>query len=178
MVSGMLTLAKAESGDEIPKEPLVVEKLVDEVVIHARERAHAKGLLLAADHPPDASTVVVGEAGLLRQMVVNVVDNAIKFTEAGRVDVGVRRENGTAVIEVRDTGVGIDEGEAERLFDRFFRGDPAHARAAEGTGLGLAIVRSIARVHGGTVEAHPRPDGGSVFRIKLPATQDTLTSGS
>jgi two-component system, OmpR family, sensor kinase len=178
MVSGMLTLAKAESGDEIVKEPLVVERIVDDVVLHARERAHAKGLLLAADHAPDASTVVIGEAGLFRQMIVNVVDNAIKFTEAGRVDVAVRREDGSAIVEVRDTGVGIDSASADRLFDRFFRGDPAHARAAEGTGLGLAIVRSIARVHGGTVEAEARPEGGSVFRIKLPAVQDSFTLGS
>jgi len=178
MVSGMLTLAKAESGDELPKEPLVVEQIVDDVVVHARERAHAKGLLLAADHPPDARTIVFGDAGLIRQMVVNVVDNAVKFTEAGRVDVAVRREDHAAIIEVLDTGVGIDGASAERLFDRFFRGDPAHARAAEGTGLGLAIVRSIARVHGGTVEAHVRPTGGSVFRISLPAAQDSFTAGS
>jgi signal transduction histidine kinase len=178
MVSGMLTLAKAESGDELPKEPLVVEQIVDDVVVHARERAHAKGLLLAADHPPDARTIVFGDAGLIRQMIVNVVDNAVKFTEAGRVDVAVRREDHAAIIEVLDTGVGIDDASAERLFDRFFRGDPAHARAAEGTGLGLAIVRSIARVHGGTVEAHVRPTGGSVFRISLPAAQDSFTAGS
>jgi signal transduction histidine kinase len=178
MVSGMLTLAKAESGDELPKEPLVVEQIVDDVVVHARERAHAKGLLLAADHPPDARTIVFGDAGLIRQMVVNVVDNAVKFTEAGRVDVAVRREDHAAIIEVLDTGVGIDGASAERLFDRIFRGDPAHARAAEGTGLGLAIVRSIARVHGGTVEAHVRPTGGSVFRISLPAAQDSFTAGS
>jgi len=178
MVSGMLTLAKAESGDELPKEPLVVEQIVDDVVVHARERAHAKGLQLAADHPPEARTVVIGDAGLIRQMIVNVVDNAIKFTEAGRVDVTVRREDHAAVVEVLDTGVGIDSASADRLFDRFFRGDPAHALAAEGTGLGLAIVRSIARVHGGTVEAGSRPAGGSVFRISLPAVPESFTAGS
>jgi signal transduction histidine kinase len=178
MVSGMLTLAKAEAGDAIPKEPLVMERLVDDVVAHAHERAASKGLELAAHHDPGASTIVVGDAGLLRQLVGNLVDNAIKFTPRGRVDVAVRHENGCATIEVADTGPGVEDEAADRLFDRFFRGDPAHARATEGTGLGLAIVRSIARVHGGSVTARARPDGGSLFSVSLPAEPESFTGGS
>ena len=178
MVSGMLTLAKAEAGDAIPKEPLVLERLVDEVVAHLHERAAAKGLALEAHHPPGASTVVIADSGLLHQLVGNLVDNAIKFTETGRVDVTVRHDGERAVVEVADTGPGIDEEAADRLFDRFFRGDPAHARAIEGTGLGLAIVRSIARVHGGAVSAQPRPEGGSVFAVVLPAEPESLIAGS
>jgi two-component system, OmpR family, sensor kinase len=178
MVSGMLTLAKAEAGDAIPKEPLILERLVDDVVAHEQERAAAKGLALAAHHAPEARTIVVGDAGLLRQLIGNLVDNAIKFTPAGEVDVTVRGENGHALVEVADTGHGIGAGGADRLFDRFFRGDPAHARTTEGTGLGLAIVRSIARVHGGTVSAEPRPDGGSLFTVSLPAERESFTAGS
>ncbi len=178
MVSGMLTLAKAEAGDAIPKEPLVLERLVDDVVAHAQERAAAKGLTLAAHHPKGASTIVIGDAGLLRQLIGNLIDNALKFTEAGRVDVSVRREDGQAVVEVTDSGPGIDGAAADRLFDRFFRGDPSHARTVEGTGLGLAIVRSIARVHGGTVAAQARQEGGSTFSVSLPAEPDSFTEGS
>ncbi len=182
MVSGMLTLSKAEAGDAIPKEPLVLERLVDDVVAHARERAAAKGLELVARQAAGAGTIVMADAGLLRQMVGNLIDNAIKFTAAGTIEVAVRRDDGHAVIDVQDTGPGIDSGTAERLFDRFFRGDPAHARAVEGTGLGLAIVRSIARVHGGRVAAHARPGGGSTFTITLPAEpesfQESFTTGS
>jgi len=178
MVSGMLTLSKAEAGDAIPKEPVVLERLVDDVVAHAQDRAAAEGLVLESHHPPDASTIVVGDAGLLRQLVGNLVDNALKFTNEGRVDAGVRHEDGWAVVEVTDTGPGIEAGAADRLFDRFFRGDPSHARAVEGTGLGLAIVRSIARVHGGTVSAEARPEGGSVFRARLPAEPESFTGGS
>ena len=177
MVSGMLTLAKAESGDAIPKEPLVLERIVDDVVLHARESALEKGLALTAHHPNGTGTIVVGDPGLLRQLVRNLVDNAIKFTTEGSIDVHVRRNGETAAIEVTDTGAGIDEGSADRLFDRFFRGDPAHARATEGTGLGLAIVRSIARVHGGTVRARPRPEGGSTFTVTLPIEPE-FTPGS
>ncbi len=178
MVSGMLTLSKAEAGDAIPKEPLVLERLVDDVVAHARERAAAKGLAIGAHHPADASTIVMGDAGLLRQLVGNLVDNAIKFTDAGSIDVAVRRDDGRAVVDVRDTGRGVDAVAADRLFDRFFRGDPAHARTVEGTGLGLAIVRSIARVHGGSVTARARPEGGSTFSVVLPAEPESFTAGS
>ena len=178
MVSGMLTLSKAEAGDAIPKEPVVLERLVDDVVAHAQDRAAAEGLTLEAHHPPNASTIVVGDAGLLRQLVGNLVDNALKFTNEGRVDVGVRWEDGCAVIEVTDTGPGIEASAADRLFDRFFRGDPSHGRAVEGTGLGLAIVRSIARVHGGSVSAEARSEGGSVFRVRLPAEPESFTGGS
>ncbi|HEX3549196.1 MAG TPA: HAMP domain-containing sensor histidine kinase [Candidatus Elarobacter sp.] len=182
MVSGMLTLSKAEAGDAIPKEPIVLERLIDDVVAHAHERAAEKGVTLAAHHADGPGTIVMADAGLLRQMVGNLVDNAIKFTPAGTIDVGVRRDDGRVLVEVSDTGPGISEGTAERLFDRFFRGDPAHARAIEGTGLGLAIVRSIARVHGGSVSAHARPGGGSTFTVALPAEpesfQESFTTGS
>jgi len=177
MVSGMLTLAKAESGDAIPKEPLVLEQIVDDVALHALEPAREKGLQLFTHHADDARTIVIGEPGLLRQLVRNLVDNAIKFTDAGRIDVSVHGNGGRARIEVSDTGSGIDPRSAERLFDRFFRGDPAHARVTEGTGLGLAIVRSIARVHGGTVSAQARPEGGSTFTVTLPSEPE-FTAGS
>jgi len=168
MVSGMLTLAKADSGDQIPKEPLNLKPLVADVVAHARVRAAENGLELRAELEADGP-YVLAEGALIRQLVSNLVDNAIKFTERGEIVVAVRHEPGTARISVSDTGIGIAPEMAERLFDRFFRGDPAHSRTIEGTGLGLAIVRSIARVHGGSVTAAARPEGGSVFTVILPA---------
>jgi signal transduction histidine kinase len=170
MVGGMLTLAKADSGDQIPKEPLALNPLVADVVAHARDRAAQSGLELRAELAPDGP-YILGDSPLIRQLINNLVDNAIKFTEEGEVVVSVRQEPGTARISVSDTGIGIAPETAERLFDRFFRGDPSHSRAIEGTGLGLAIVRSIARVHGGTVSAAARPDGGSVFTVTLPALE-------
>jgi signal transduction histidine kinase len=168
MVGGMLTLAKADSGDQIPKEPLALNPLVADVVAHLRERAAHSGLALRAEFDPDGP-YVLGDTPLIRQLVSNLVDNAIKFTEHGEVVVAVRHAPGIARITISDTGIGIAPDTAEHLFDRFFRGDPSHSRAVEGTGLGLAIVRSIARVHGGTVSAAPRPEGGSVFTVELPA---------
>ena len=166
MVTGMLTLAKADSGDQIPKGPVAFDDLVRDVVAHAHERAERKGLRLEARTVP---ATVTGDESLLRQLVTNLVDNAIKFTERGRIEVRLTRAEAAVVLEVADTGVGIDADLADRLFDRFFRSDASHSRVIEGTGLGLAIVRSIARVHGGTVTAQSRPGGGSVFVAIFPA---------
>jgi len=167
MVSGMLVLAKADAGDQIPKEPLALGGLVADVVAHASERAAGKGVSVRAEIAPGGA-VILGDAPLIRQLIANLVDNAIKFTEQGEVVAAVERIGGSARITVRDTGVGIEPEVAERLFDRFFRADASHSRSIEGTGLGLAIVRSIARVHGGTVRAGARTGGGSIFTVELP----------
>lgn len=174
MVSGMLTLAKADSGDQIPKEPLLLDRLLNDVVLHARPRADRKALGLTAHTAAAAGTIVVGDESLLRQLFNNLIDNAIKFTDSGQIDVTLTQRGPRAVIEVADTGVGIEAETAERLFDRFFRSDASHSRIIEGTGLGLAIVRSIARIHGGSVTAAPRPGGGSVFSVILPVSATVI----
>lgn len=166
MVSGMLTLSKADTGDEVPKEAVSLGAVVEDVVAHARERAVGKGLVLRSDVP--APVTVLGDPGLLRQLISNLVDNAIKFTESGEIVASATRADAAVRVAVSDTGVGIEPATADRLFDRFFRGDTSHSRTIEGTGLGLAIVRAIARVHGGTVSAAARPGGGSVFTVDLP----------
>jgi two-component system phosphate regulon sensor histidine kinase PhoR len=105
---------------------------------------------------------------LLRQLVSNLIENAVKFTESGAVVVALSATPEFATIVVSDTGVGIEEDALERVFDRFYRTDKSRNRGIEGTGLGLAIVRSIARIHEGTVSAARRPEGGSAFRVVLP----------
>jgi signal transduction histidine kinase len=170
MVGGMLTLAKADSGDQIPKEPLALNPLVADIVTHAHDRAARKDVELRAVLAP-TGPYVLGDAPLIRQLISNLIDNAIKFTESGEIVVTVSTAPGLARVSVSDTGIGIEPEMAERLFDRFFRGDPSHSRTIEGTGLGLAIVQSIARVHGGSVTAAARPEGGTVFTVELPALE-------
>jgi two-component system phosphate regulon sensor histidine kinase PhoR len=130
-------------------------------------KAEQKGLQLSFS-PGPGGAIVYGSESLLHQMFTNLIDNAIKFTDRGSVDVAVRMAGDEVVAEVRDTGIGIDDESLSRVFDRFYRTDKSRTRAVEGTGLGLAIVRSIARVHGGTVDAGRRPDGGSLFTVRLP----------
>jgi heavy metal sensor kinase len=173
MVNGMLLLAKAESGDDIPREPVALEAVVAEAVRNTQPRAAEKGLTLAFPSPNGRPpTSVLGNPNLLRQLFTNLIENAIKFTEAGSVDVAVAVRAGEATVSVSDTGVGIEEEALERVFDRFFRADTSRNRSVPGTGLGLAIVRSIARIHGGRVTASRRPGGGTTFDVSLP----TLTS--
>ncbi len=170
MVNGMLLLAKAESGDDIPREPVALHHAVAEAVRTARPRAEEKGLTL--DLFPQAiegdGPMVLGDAKLLQQLFTNLIDNAIKFTESGGIAVRMETHGDRVEVVVLDSGVGIDADSIERVFDRFFRADPSRNRAIPGTGLGLAIVRSIARVHDGTVTVAQRPEGGSAFCVRLP----------
>jgi two-component system OmpR family sensor kinase len=174
MINGMLLLAKAESGDDIPREPVGLGNIVAEAVRSSRPRAQEKGLHLEVRPLPgdDAGPTVFGDANLLRQLFTNLIENAIKFTEHGGVEVALSVQGANAVVEVLDSGIGIDSESLERVFDRFYRADASRDRTIPGTGLGLAIVRSITRVHDGTVSAVRRAGGGTIFRVTLP----TLTS--
>jgi len=172
MVTGMLTLAKADRGDAIPKEPVALATLVDDVVRGANQRAVEKGLSLRVE--PGDEGRVLGDPHLLRQLASNLIDNAIKFTDAGEVVVRIERDGPHVRLLVRDTGPGIPEHERAQVFDRFYRADRARSRVVPGTGLGLAIVRSIARVHDGTVEAQAAPGGGSLFVATFPGMADPL----
>ena len=169
MINGMLTLAKADSGEDIPKEPLPLDALAEDCVRHAQERARAKGLALRYVALDRATTpLVMGDENLIRQVITNLIDNAIKFTESGAIEVRAGIAGDRALVEVSDTGPGIAPAAAEHIFERFYRADASHSRAVEGTGLGLAIVRSIVRAHSGTVTVAERPGGGAIFTVLLP----------
>lgn len=178
MVNGMLVLAKAESGDDIPHEPIHLSELLAGIVNSAQPRAHARELELRFIDESPPGTSVSGDPNLLRQLFGNLVENAIKFTERGAIDVRLRTDDDRARIDVADTGIGIEDEALARVFDRFYRTDRSHSRAVEGTGLGLAIVRSIARVHDGTVAAESNANGGTTFSVDLPRIGETLISGS
>lgn len=166
MVAGMLTLARADSGEAVPKEPIDLSAIGAEAVSAAQPRAAEKGLTLS--FTSSGRPIALGDTSLMRQLFSNLIDNAIKFTEKGSVTVQVRAEGNRAIVEVEDTGPGIDPTELAFVFDRFYRTDKSRSRAIPGTGLGLAIVRSIARVHEGTVEALRTPGGGALFRAAFP----------
>ncbi|MBV9056962.1 MAG: HAMP domain-containing histidine kinase [Candidatus Eremiobacteraeota bacterium] len=173
MVNGMLTLAKADRGDDIPKEPLSLAQIVYEVTQNATVRAGEKGLTIRFTH--QGTPTVYGDAHLLRQLVGNLIDNAIKFSEHGEIGVAVGHDARSAWIEVTDTGPGIAEEEQPHVFERFYRADKARSRAVPGTGLGLAIVRSIARVHGGEATVRRAANGGALFRVSVPLMKMPFT---
>jgi len=110
-----------------------------------------------------------GDAGQLERVTMNLLTNAVKFTEdGGSITLSLTRDGGTAVLEVVDTGIGVPEEEQEHLFDMFFRSSTARRRAIQGTGLGLSIVQSIVQGHGGTVALQSRAQVGTTVRVTLP----------
>jgi signal transduction histidine kinase len=134
----------------------------------AQVLANRKGVRLTAEAGP-TPIEFSGDEELLKRMVLNLLDNAVKYTpQGGDISVVVARENGHARIVVTDTGIGISETDQEHVFDRFFRVDKARSRALGGAGLGLSIVSWIANAHGGQVSLESRLGQGSSFTVELP----------
>ncbi|MFO0584108.1 MAG: sensor histidine kinase KdpD [Anaeromyxobacter sp.] len=165
LVANLLDMTRLESGTVEPKRewvPLV------EVVGGALVRLEARlaGRPVATSVPDDLPLVKLDPV-LVEQLLVNLLENALKYTPPGSpIELSARREGGTLVVDVADRGPGIAPGEEERIFERFHRG--AHA-GVRGAGLGLPIARAIAQVHGGRLTAANRPGGGALFRLVLPA---------
>jgi signal transduction histidine kinase len=114
---------------------------------------------------------VTGDAAALRRALLNLVENAIKYTPSGgKVEIGLGRGDGAAEVTIADSGIGIEADDLERIFEPFLRLDAARARDTGGAGLGLAIARSIVIAHGGAITVESRPGSGSRFTVRLPST--------
>jgi two-component system, OmpR family, sensor histidine kinase KdpD len=106
---------------------------------------------------------------LIGQVVLNLLENALKYTPEGTpIEIAAEAAQHGLILEVRDRGPGLTQGEEDRIFEKFYRG-PTHG--ARGAGLGLAICRAVVQAHQGSIEAFNRPGGGAVFRVRLPARQ-------
>jgi signal transduction histidine kinase len=183
LVDGLLTLARGEEGTAlVQREPLDLAPLLADVA--------EVGAALAAERPVEVTLdvpdrlVIAGSAPQLRQVFLNLVTNAVKFTERGEVRIAARAVapaaeagegggegaggGGWGEVGVRDPGVGNEPDVLPRVFDRFYRGDAARARPG-GTGLGLAIARLLVEQHGGTIDVRSEPGRGSEFTVRLPA---------
>lgn len=172
IVDDLFMLARADTGElPVRAEPLYLNDLVAECVREARSLASARGVQLAAHAPADAP--FEGDEMLLRRLVLNLIDNAIKYTPSGgRVDATLRIGHGSYRLEVEDTGGGVPADIRPRIFDRFVRADAARSHAGDafssGAGLGLPIARWIAEAHGGQVELERTASTGSLFVLTLP----------
>jgi PAS domain S-box-containing protein len=171
LVGDLLFVAQVEAGN-LGLDPGSVDLAATaaESVEAARPRAeeHQIELVLDADRLPETT----GDAGRIGQAIDNLVSNAIKFTpHGGRVEVKVRRDGPSGVLEVTDTGVGITDEDQARLFERFFRSSTATDSAIPGVGLGLSIVKAIVEGHGGRMEVDSEPGEGTTFRAILPLAE-------
>ncbi len=172
LIGDILDLSLVE-GAYTALAPVDLAEVVAEAVKRLDVVAHDAGIPVHVegdDHP----VVAAADRSQLMSAVVNLVDNAIKYTAVGgpggEVRVRARTDGGEAVVEVEDTGVGIAPDHQSRIFERFYRVDRARRRSGGGTGLGLAIVRHVALNHGGSVEVESAPGVGSTFRIRIPLT--------
>lgn len=170
IITDLLMLSRIEYGHERDQMAFTERKLsdiVESASLACEKRAQEQGVSLRVHCPEDL--VMRVNADLLEQAIVNLLDNAIKYSEPGSdVRLTVSRQHGGVKIEVQDAGCGIAADHLPRLFERFYRVDKARSRKLGGTGLGLAIVKHIANVHGGRATVTSRPGHGSTFSLMLP----------
>jgi len=174
IVGDMLCVAEIEAGSlSIHRDSLRTEQLFTELEQDYQAQANDKSIELVFDLPPKFPTINA-DRDRLGQAFHNLVGNAIKYTPSGgKVEVRVAfADNDALTVEVQDNGIGIDESQQERIFDRFCRADDRRIAKVTGSGLGLALARQIARLHGGDVTVESGIDQGSTFTLTIPGTQE------
>lgn len=168
IIDNLLTLGKADHGVfDLKLEEVHLDEVIQELYDDCSMLAESKHITVQLKKSEQIT--IVGDKGRLRQLFLNLVDNAIKYTpEGGHVSISIERQNGTAKVSVEDTGIGIPEQDTERIFDRFYRVDKARSREMGGTGLGLSIAKWIAEIHRGSITVKSEPNRGSTFTVTLP----------
>lgn len=169
LVEDLLLMAETESVG-VSRAPLRLDLLATEMVDRMAPLAAEKGLALALGRCDE--TMVEGDSDRLRQVLTNLLVNAIRYTPSGRIEVRLFRDPQRARLEVEDTGVGISAEHLPPLFDRFYRVEPDRNRAAGGTGLGLPVSKALVEAHGGTISVQSRVGVGSVFTVLLPLSEN------
>jgi two-component system phosphate regulon sensor histidine kinase PhoR len=176
LVNDLLELSRLENAlptPPAPRPPVALRPLLEQVWNGLRPLADPRGVALLLDDglACDADELVVrGDVSRLHRLLYNLLDNALRYSPDGSpVAVACRRRGRWCSLTVRDCGPGLSGEDQERMFERFYRGDPSRARSRRGgSGLGLAIVRQIALTHGGRVQACNHPDGGALLEVQLP----------
>ncbi len=169
LIDEVLDLSRIEAGRlDLAAEPFDLVTLVEAVVELLGPRAQEKGLEIASFVAPDVPALLVGDAARLRQVLINLAGNAVKFTERGGVGMRVNRSTaGGLVFTVADTGPGVPADRRSAIFDEFEQAAAGSSRNQNGTGLGLSIARRLVRLMGGEITLSDRPGGGSVFAFEV-----------
>lgn len=166
LIEDILTLSRIESGDiKIEKEMVNLDEIISSVFQIFAEKAQKKGISLEREIEPDLS--ILADKNRLTQILINLVDNGIKFTEKGYVKVRLYRKNGKKVLSVEDTGIGIPKEHLPRIGERFYRVDKARSRQLGGTGLGLAIVKHLVMAHDWQFSIESEPEVGTKVIITI-----------
>jgi two-component system OmpR family sensor kinase len=176
LLDSLLTLARADEGRaDLHREPVDLREIIEEAGETGELLAEHAGVGIDIRLPPEPVVVAV-DRSRMRQLALNLIENAVKYTpRGGQVSVELGGSDGRVVFTVADTGIGIAPGDLPHVFDRFWRADSARTRTSEraGTGLGLAICKWIAEAHGGTIEVQSRPGRGTTFTVGLPKSDSS-----
>jgi signal transduction histidine kinase len=170
---GLLRLAADRRSSQPPLAPVNLANVARDAAASLEPLAKEKNISIVADMPDELD--VRGDAVALRELIIILIDNAIKYSAKDtRVTLSARRHGHSATLSVADEGAGINSADLAHIFDRFYRADTArHHSGAGGYGLGLSIARSIVDVHSGTITAANRPDRGAIFTVRLPANRES-----
>jgi two-component system sensor histidine kinase SenX3 len=168
LVQEIIQLSRVQDSDPLHEaEVLLASDLIKEALDQCRTTADARKISLFFQESKD--TYIQGDHDQMTMAVNNLIENAINYSPAGtKVSVSTSAENGIISIAVSDQGIGIPEAEVERIFERFYRVDPARSRETGGTGLGLSIVKHVVTKHGGEISVWSSENVGSTFTIRLP----------
>ena len=166
LIGDIIRLSQLDEGEPMPAEPVELLALAREAAESLQSAAAARNVTVTVEGEPVELT---GVRRLLYEIVFNLCDNAIKYnTDGGRVQVTVTKENETAAVTVRDTGIGIPHDQQDRVFERFYRVDKSHSKASGGTGLGLSIVKHAVQYHHGTIHLQSEVGKGTEIRVTFP----------
>lgn len=174
LVADLLLLARADEEESIQREPVELDTLLLEVFLQTKTLAESSGKPIRVRLGHEDQAIIMGDRDRLKQLLLNLVDNAIKYTHEGEVTLSLYKDNGWVRLSVQDTGIGIPQESLPHLFRRFYRVDKARSRELGGTGLGLAIVQWIAEAHGGYVDVQSKVSQGSTFTVHLPGADQNL----
>ena len=168
IVDGLTLLAKADAGQiALSLEPLRLDELVRDNFADVQILAEPRGIKVELETCEEIS--VRGDRHRLRQLLLNLADNAVKYNRPhGDVTMGLRRTDNVAELKIANTGAGIPPAMLPRVFDRFFRGDPAHESVIDGCGLGLSIAQWIVSAHNGTIQIESVPSDTTIVTVRLP----------
>ena len=174
IINDVLDFAKIEAGKiGIEKTDMVVANVIEDVIDHVQERAQTKHLQLRVERAADLPQTCRCDALRLRQVLLNLLTNAVKFTESGSVTLAVSRRDNDLLFTVTDTGIGMSSEQLARLFNPFQQADSSTTRRFGGTGLGLAISKNIMELMGGDIRVESQPGVGSRFECRLPCDAAT-----
>ncbi len=167
LLNDLIDISMIESGEmRMSFRYFNINEYISKIIQDFKIMADEKNIELVF-HPARESLQLFGDKDKLKQVMTNLLTNAIKYTEKGKVEILVEEDNNYGIIIIRDTGIGIPEEDLNRIFERFFRVDKARSRSVGGTGLGLAIVKHIIEAHGSNVEVKSKLNEGSEFSFRL-----------